>query len=117
MPEIELTKLQCITTDEIDKDELFIKYKDKKIWPTGSKYHQMDSTDVVNINLTIEHHLADGPLILELWDYDLISANDLLGTFEMKLSEDDFGDFSTYMKSHSQKSTAVYMLYWKIVTD
>ncbi|MEP1095289.1 MAG: hypothetical protein ABJG78_09275 [Cyclobacteriaceae bacterium] len=111
MPKIIITSVQCTTPDEIDKDEMYLKFDGHKIWPEGEKYHRVDTGDVEEIHKELE--VAEGWNEIELWDYDFVSLNDLLGVFKFKV-DDTPGKYSTSMELLERNSTASYMLFWEI---
>ena len=111
---IKLLSIHCTLNDEIDKDEIFLKYKGKKIWPAGS-YKSINSGDKLKINKEFIHNAKDD-LVIELWDFDYLSRNDLLGTFLIKLDEEDVAStYFTTMRLSKEGSTASYMLEWAII--
>ena len=115
MAKIKLVRLHCNLNDEVDKDELYIKFNGKRIWPDMGIYKSVDSGEKVDIGTEIEQELPL-ELKLELWDFDYLSKNDLLGTFNMKIKTDDFDDtYFTNMKLERTDSTASYMLEWRLL--
>lgn len=112
MPTIRIKSVQCTTPDEIDKDELFLKMNGKKIWPEGERYHRVDTGDKEEINLDFE--VKEGWNEIEVWDYDFVSRNDLLGVFKFNVNESP-GQYSTSMKLLERNSTASYYLYWEVI--
>ena len=113
MPKIRLNRVHCTLPDEIDKDEMYLKYEGKKIWPKGSIYYRVDTGDTAPIGLTME--VEDGWAEIELWDFDYLSRNDFLGTFRFKV-DDTPGDYSNSMILVEKNSTASYILEWEILT-
>jgi hypothetical protein len=113
MPTIRLNQVHCTLPDESDKDEMFLKYDGKKIWPQGSKYYRVDSGDVAPIALTME--VAEGWVEIELWDFDYLSRNDFLGTFRFKV-DDMPGEYTNSMNLVEKNSMASYILDWEILT-
>lgn len=114
MPTIQLNHLKCILNDEIDKDEVFLKYKGKKLWPPEI-YRSVDNEEKKEIGITFAHENIDEPLVIELWDFDYLSPNDHLGTFTMKVDEKAGGPYQTSMVLHERNSTASYILNWEIL--
>ena len=110
MPKITLVSLQCNLNDEIDKDEVFLKLNDKKIWPGGKLYKQINSGEKIEISKSLEH--PEGNVCIELWDFDFLSKNDKLGEFTMKLDSEK-GTFFSNLKVTRAGSTASYMLEWR----
>ena len=114
MPTIQLKTLICINPDETDKDEIYLKLKGKKIWPKDGNYKQTDTGEKTDINIEFEHE--EGQLDLELWDFDYMSMNDKLGTFTMIIDHERGLTNTASMKPH-KKTTASYILEWKIKSD
>ncbi|NQZ77027.1 MAG: hypothetical protein HRT61_13130 [Ekhidna sp.] len=112
MPKIRIKSVQCTTPDEIDKDEMYLKMDGKKIWPEGERYHRVDTGDVSSVNLDLE--VKEGWNEIEVWDFDFVSANNLLGVFKFKVDLTP-GDYSTSMKLLERDSTASYLLFWEIL--
>ncbi|MEQ9404020.1 MAG: hypothetical protein RIM99_10565 [Cyclobacteriaceae bacterium] len=112
--QIKILSLHCTLNDEVDKDEVFLKYEGKKIWPTAP-YKSINSGEKKEIGKEFTHK-ADHDMVLELWDFDFLSKNDLLGTFTMKVDEEDRAStYFTTMKVAREGSTASYMLEWEII--
>lgn len=114
MAKILITELECIVNDEIDKDEVFLKYKGKKIWPKSRWYTSMDTGEKFPVEIEITHDEPSQPLVIELWDFDYLSPNDFLGYFEINLGNERLGKFSTSMTLREKGSTASYVLFWEI---
>lgn len=112
MPKIKLISVQCTTPDEIDKDEMYLKMNGEKIWPEGERYHRVDTGDIEEVNLEME--VSEGWNEIEVWDFDFISKNDLLGAFKFKV-DTEAGEYSTSMTLLEKNSTASYMLSWEIL--
>jgi hypothetical protein len=111
---IKLLSLHCTLNDEVDDDEVYLKYEGKKLWPAGP-YKSIKSGDKKPIGKEFVHR-TDHDMVVELWDFDFFSKNDLLGTFRMHIEEDDRAStYFTTMKPAGQDSTASYMLEWEIV--
>ena len=112
---IRLINLHCALNDEVDKDEVFLKYEKKKIWPTSGVYKSVDNGETHELNITFDHEISR-EIIIELWDYDYLSRNDLLGSFTMKINDNDrITTYYTNMKVLEKGSTASYKLEWELV--
>ena len=112
MPRILLKSVQCIVPDEIDKDEMYLKYNGEKIWPEGTHYFQLDTGDKVDLGVSLE--VPAGWNEIELWDFDYMSQNDFLGKFRFEV-DDTPGKYSTSMNLEEKGSSASYILYWDIL--
>ncbi len=113
VPKLKLLSVVCTTPDEIDKDEMYLVRDGKKIWPEGERYYRLDTGEKVDINLEME--VPEGWCEIELWDFDYMSRNDLLGKFKFKVDKET-GSYSTSMELLERNSTASYILFWA-VTD
>lgn len=113
MPRILLSAVKCATPDESDKDEMFLKMGGKKIWPEKDRFHRLDAGEEVEIGLELD--LKEGWNEVELWDYDFISPNDLLGVFKFRVEGRPGEEFSTSMEVLEKGSTASYILEWEML--
>ena len=109
---LRIRKIHCFLSDELNLDEVFLKYKGKRIWPAKKKYEQLKIGEA-EVDVRIEDIEPHSSVEIELWDYDTWSRNDLLGKFNMKLDEKG-GPYSTDMVPLDTK-TARYNLEWEIV--
>jgi len=97
---------------ERDGDEIFIRYKGKKIAPAEGKFIKV-SKEPVPLGIEIELGKDEKWVELELWDYDHFSPNDSLGQF--KLLVDQTSDtFSAELVRHND-SDARYVLNWSVI--
>jgi len=112
MPKIKIISVQCAVPDEVDKDEMYLKFKNKKVWPIGNLYFRMDTGDKVEVDLELD--VDAGWNEIELWDFDYMSLNDHLGTFKFMI-DNTSGEFSTSMELFEKNSTASYILNWQVV--
>lgn len=113
MPTLRLHSIKCNVPDEIDKDEMYLKYKGEKIWPEDSKYFRMDANDLVVIDFDLE--VSAGWVEIELWDYDFVSLNDHLGSFKLNVG-DESGKFSASLQINEKEThSASYFLQWEVL--
>lgn len=97
---------------EKDGDEIFIKYKDKKIAPADEKYYKVTG-EPITIDIEVPLQKADKWVELELWEFDHLSPNDSLGHF--RLLVDQASDNFTAELIRNKESTAKYVLNWEII--
>lgn len=94
-------------------DDVYLKYDKKRIWPLEKKQQPvyMDSETELNVSIT---GLKDGQRIqIELWDWDLLSPDDLLGTFNMQIAYG--GPYTTDMvRNLKETKKAKYTLEWYV---
>jgi hypothetical protein len=60
-------------------DELYIRVNGSKVWPSG-KYKDINSQQTKEVGHTLP---LEGNVKIQLWEYDVISADDLLGYLEL----------------------------------
>lgn len=113
MPTIRLNRIKCNVPDEIDKDEMFLKFEGEKIWPIDSKYFKIDADDKVDVNHEME--VSAGWIEIQLWDFDFVSKNDHLGSFKLKV-DDTSGKYSASMKLNTKETkSASYYMEWEVL--
>ncbi|MFT6866671.1 MAG: hypothetical protein ACJA08_001506 [Cyclobacteriaceae bacterium] len=112
MAKILLKNIHCTLPDETDMDEIYLKYKGAKIWPTRSIYFRVDTGHVAPVNLTLE--VEEGWAEIELWDFDYLSLNDFLGVFRFNV-DDKPGEYTNSMILVEINSSASYILDWEIL--
>jgi hypothetical protein len=103
MPTLTLTSILCEIPEETDKDEIYLKYKGKKIWPKDKKYYKIDVDEEADLNLEV--NVGDEEWIeIELWEFDLMKRNDHLGTFHIQNNgaEEKFTEMLTQNESNEQ---------------
>lgn len=109
---LRLESIVSYVRTERDGDEIFIKYMDKKVAPAEGKFIKI-SKDPVPIEVEIELDKNEKWVELELWDYDLFSRNDSLGSF--KLLVDQASDNFTAELVRNKDSEARYVLNWSVI--
>lgn len=111
---MQLNRLYCYMVEEHDYDDVYLKMDGNKIWPTNRKNQPMHMDTSSSLQVTIPG-IEDGQkIVIELWDWDFLSRDDLLGTFTM-LIEETGGPFTTDMIQNTKETnTAKYTLEWEI---
>ena len=106
---LRLLNLKCYLSDEADGDEIYLKSAGKKIWPVEEEYI-VTKGECTPIGL--EFTINKGAVITyELWDYDILSSNDHLGS--IILQADAHGHFiNDFTKQGNDRSK--YALEWEI---
>jgi hypothetical protein len=108
-----LLSLHCFLSDEINKDELFLKWNGTKCWPEEAKFARL-TEDSTRLQVDLKGIEIGSEVTLELWDYDLFTPNDLLGTFTMRLDERG-GPFLVDLKREGSSPRGRYQLEYEVV--
>jgi hypothetical protein len=110
---IKILQLNCFITDEFGFDELYLVIKKEKIWPVGNSYKSVKQ-GAIDINVNVYNLSPNTQLNLELWDYDFISSNDLLGNMPLYIDEPG-GPYTTDMIPNKEETDrAKYSIVWEI---
>ena len=110
-----LDQLVCYLPDESDGDEIFLKMNGEKIWPKNKAFEIIDN-GTIELEMELKDLKKIDKVVVELWDYDLISRNDHLGNFEFVIDKPG-GPFNTdLMVNLREGNSARYNLKWHIVT-
>jgi hypothetical protein len=96
-----------------DPDQLYVTTHtagglDNSIWPGGGVYHPIEQGQHVFPNITVP--IAHWGENISLWDYDEISADDLLGSIAMFEAEKGFNEITKLGRSLVEGS-AYYVTY------
>ena len=105
-----LLNILCHVPDERDLDEIYLAINKKKIWPINKKYKQLE-VGSTELNFDIKEVERGQTIEIQLWDYDLLSRNDFLGTFKLILDSPG-GPYSTDLSKKDTK-VANYTLEWE----
>ena len=108
MPKLTLVSISCMQTDETDKDEIYLKVGEKKIWPLKPKFYAIDIDEQVEMNLNFK--VSAGKVCIDLWEYDYFDKNEILGSFVFKIGEP--GSFSEMMSN--LKGDSSYVLNYEV---
>lgn len=115
MPLIKLDSVICNVPDQTRKDEIFIKYQDKKIWPAKSKFIKIGVDDKKEIG--IKGNFKEGWIEIELWDFGYTLKHRLLGTFHLEVGTEK-GEFGSMLSVPDPiNDQADYTLNWKIMNQ
>jgi len=113
MHTLQLKKLFCYFVEEHGYDDVYLKFQGEKIWPTDKRQQPVSMDSVTDLNVEIKSVIADSVVTIELWDWDLLSSDDLLGTFTLKAHVG--GPYTTDMKrNHEETDKAKYKLEWEV---
>lgn len=106
-----LKSLTCHLSSERDGDEIYLKYKNKKIWP-DVRYKVFKSRDEIALNVNLDLIDNSEPVTIELWEKDLLK-DDFLGSFQF-VPFGPTGEFTVDLKKKNITDMQRYSLIWKI---
>jgi len=110
---LKLVNLNCFMTDETGSDEIFLMVNDQKIWPVDHKFNTI-RPGCTEISIELKDFDTGTLLEIEIWDFDFLSSNDLLGIFPIFLDEPG-GPYQTDMIQNSEKTiNAKYSIEWEL---
>ena len=110
---IKILQLNCFITDEAGFDELYLVIKEEKIWPVNQSYISVNPGST-EINVKIYDLIPNTQLDLEVWDFDYLSSNDLLGIVPLFIDEPG-GPYTTDMIPNIEETDkAKYSIIWEI---
>jgi hypothetical protein len=109
---LRLESLVAYLQTERDGDEIFIRFRDEKIWPAENKFVKM-TKDPASMGIEVELNPDDKWVELELWDYDRFTPNDSLGKFNLLV--DQAAENFTAELIRQKDSDARYVLNWSVV--
>lgn len=110
---IKILQLNCFITDEAGFDELYLVVRDEKIWPLNHTYRSINPGST-EINVNIYDLLPNTQVDLEIWDFDYLSSNDLLGNVPLLIDEPG-GPYTTDMIPNKEETDkAKYSIIWEI---
>src|SRR4051812_7955149 len=108
---LRINSLVSYVPSEDDGDEIYITYNGEKVAPADSTYYKMPNGELeVNVDIPLDQSQEWAEL--ELWDHDVLSKNDQLGTFRLKVDEVDDG-FSAELIQKEPRSR--YVLNWGVI--
>lgn len=108
---VKLISLVPFMLSESDGDELFIKHKGEKIWPSSKKFQRVKK-ERQDLGVTISLPLTNSLLDFELWERDFLSK-DCLGVFRI-LADEKGGPFEASLVGMNGINCN-YLLQWEVV--
>ncbi len=85
----------------------------RKLWPTDKKHEDVAAGNY-KLGVDIREVEANKEMILEIWDHDTFSLNDLLGKMHM-MPDQPGGPYTVDMKPTNDSDTARYLIEWQIL--
>ena len=109
-----LKRLHCYFVEESGYDDVFLKFNGKKIWPEDKKQQPIMMDTSTDLNIEIKNIRKGQEISIELWDWDLLSPNDKLGTFNMIIEGDSGPFFTDMVQNRKETKKAKYSLDWDV---
>lgn len=106
-----LHRIKCLLNSESLGDEVYVRYKGKKIWPENKKWHRLVEGDEVALNVMQPIAKVGDKIELELWECDFLTQSKL-GNFVF-LPDSRGGPFTVDMLTQDKK--AKYSLVWEVI--
>jgi hypothetical protein len=101
--------------EENEYDDVFLKYEGEKIWPIEKKQQPIMMDTTTELDIEIRDLNLFKQVEIELWDWDFLKPNDLMGTFSLIIEGSD-GQYSTDMIQNRKKTKkAKYTLVWELI--
>jgi hypothetical protein len=110
---IKISLLKCFMTEEMGFDDIYLVVNNEKIWPENHSFKPVKPGNT-EINVELKGLHPNEQLDLEVWDFDYLSSNDLLGKVTLFVDEPG-GPFTTDMIPNSvETDKAKYSIVWEI---
>lgn len=111
---VRLKTLHCFQNDEEKFDDIFLKFKGKRIWPTDKKHEDVRVNTKHDLNVELADLTPNERVGIEVWDHDVFSPNDLLGTAHI-VPDQPGGPYTVDMQPIDDQETARYSIDWEIL--
>jgi hypothetical protein len=108
-----ILQLNCYITEEFGFDEVYMMMNGRRIWPKNHTYKSLKAGHT-KIDVEIKDLVPDQKLEIEIWDFDFLTSNDLLGKIPVVIDEPG-GPYTTDLIPSSEGGgKAKYSLTWEI---
>ncbi|MEP2023550.1 MAG: hypothetical protein ABJH98_18955 [Reichenbachiella sp.] len=111
---IRLKTLHCFQNDEEKFDDIFLKFRGKKVWPIDKKHEDVRINTKHALEVELTGLIPNEEAAIEVWDHDVISPNDLLGTAYI-VPDKPGGPYTVDMRPINDKEIARYSIDWEIL--
>ncbi len=111
---VRLKKLHCYQNNEERFDDIFLIYKGEQIWPTD-KRHEDVPVGTMELMVDIPNVEAEKEMVVEIWDHDKISPNDLYGHARFVPDRPGGGPYTVDMKPATEEEVARFSIDWEVL--
>ncbi|MFY0626435.1 MAG: hypothetical protein JXR07_09080 [Reichenbachiella sp.] len=111
---VRLKKLHCYQNNEERFDDIFIIHNGSQIWPVD-KRHEDVPIGTIELMVNIPNVAANKEVVLEIWDHDKLSPNDLYGHATFVPDKSGSGPYTVDMKPLDDKELARYSIDWEVL--
>jgi len=111
---VRLKKLHCYQNNEERYDDIFLVYNDTQIWPVDKK-HEDVPIGSIELDVNIPDVKANEQIVVEIWDHDTLSPNDLYGHARFVPDRPGGGPYTVDMKPINDEEVARYSIDWEVL--
>lgn len=111
---VRLNKLHCYQNNEERYDDIFLMYEGKQIWPKA-KRHVDVPIGSTKLMVEIPHITPNNEIVIEIWDHDKLSPNDLYGHTRFIVDQSGSGPYTVDMVPLTEKEVARYSIDWEVL--
>jgi hypothetical protein len=110
---VRLLRLHCYFVEETFYDDVYLKWNGKKVWPKKKRQQPISMDTITELNVELMDIEEGKEVVVELWDWDLLSPNDKLGTFQMPIGGEKGTFFTDMTRNTKETKKAKYTLEWE----
>lgn len=110
---LKVLSLYCYMTDESGSDDIFLMINQQKIWPREHKYQPV-SPGRMPVSVELKDLEEGRHVEIEIWDYDFISSNDLLGKVRLLVDEPGGPYITDMIQNIDETDKAKYSIEWEL---
>lgn len=111
---VRLKKLHCYQNNEERYDDIFLLMDGSQIWPVD-KRHEDVPEGTTELNIDIPNVEPDQEMVIEIWDHDKLSPNDLYGHARFVPDKSGAGPYTVDMKPIDEKEIARFSIDWEVL--
>lgn len=110
---LKISCLNCYMTEETGSDDIFLMMDQQKIWPEDQKFIPVQPGRTP-VSVELKEYDPGTSVEIEIWDYDLLSSNDLLGTVHILLDEPGGPYLTDMIQNRKETEKAKYSIEWEL---
>jgi hypothetical protein len=110
---LKILYIYCYVTDESGSDDIYLMMDHQKIWPEDQKFLPI-RPGRTPISVELKGYESGTSIKIEIWDYDYISNNDLLGTVCFLIDEPGGPYITDMIQNQEETEKAKYSIEWEL---